>query len=383
MEPELAQEDRAAPDLTVEEIKSEIRRTATVHYTALPLDELQDLEALLSHHHDVLHLALLPTGPSLRHRMKGVFKKIAVRCSRWLWRRQVEFNAAVAENVSETMRLVGGLDGNVLELAGAVIALQRELEQQRARQARSDRKIATLNAAIMAQRWRQARKNEEHSSNRPETSPNPVPAVDYFLLENHLRGPREELLQRRKVYVDYFRDAGKVVDIGCGRGELVELLDAEGIPVWGVDVDPDMADYCRELGLPVTRADGVDYLAELEDDSLGGVFLARVVENLVPETAARLFQFCWAKLRPGGVLVVETINPECPAALAAFHDNPTRVRPVPAELLRYLFESQGFDVQTTVYTAPVSSESPPCVRFREGVVGDAALYHDYALVGRK
>jgi len=382
MPSQLDQEDRAAPDMTVEEIKNEICRAATLRYSALPLGELQELEALLSHHRDVLHLALLPTGSSLLHRMKGGFKKVLARWSRWLWRRQVEFNIAVAENASETTRLLGTMDGNVLELVGALAALQREVEQLRARQARSDRKIATMNAALMAQRWRQSRTNVAQVSNLPE-SPVSGPTVDTFLLENELRGPREVLLQRQKAYLDYFRDADKVVDIGCGRGEFVELLEAEGIPVWGVDVDPDMADCCRELGLPVTRADGVDYLADLEDESLGGVFLARVVEHLSPEEAACLFQHCWAKLRAGGVFIVETINPECPAALAAFHDNPTRLRPVPAELLRFLFETHGFDVQTTVYTAPTSKGSPPCVRFREGVVGDAALYHDYALVGRK
>jgi SAM-dependent methyltransferase len=383
MSSQLDQENRAAPDMTVEEIKNEIRRAVTVHYTALPLDELQELEALLSHHQDVLHLALLPTGSSLLHRMKGGLKKVVARCSRWLWRRQVEFNVAVAENASETTRLLGALDGNVLELVGAVAALQREVEQLRARQARCDRKIATMNAALMAHRWRQARTNEGQVSKAPETGPDLGPTVDYFLLEGQLRGLREELLQRQRVYLDYFREADRVVDIGCGRGEFVELLEGEGVSVWGVDVDSDMADYCRELGLPVTRADGVDYLADLENDSLGGVFLARVVEHLAPEVAARLFQHCWAKLRPGGVFVVETINADCPAALAAFHENPTRIRPVPAELLRFLFETHGFDVQTTVYTAPISRESPPCVRFREGVVGDAALYHDYALVGRK
>jgi SAM-dependent methyltransferase len=382
MPSQLDQEDRAAPDMTVEEIKNEIRRAARLHYVALPLEELQELEALLSHHRDVLHLALLPTGSSLPHWIKGGLKKVVARCSRWLWRRQVEFNVAVADNASETIRLLGAMDGNLLELVGAVSALQREVEQLRARQARSDRKIATLNAALMARRWRQSRANLVQDCNLPER-PEPGPTVDTFLLENQLRGSREDLLQRQKAYLDYFRDADKVVDIGCGRGEFVELLEAEGIPVWGVDDDPDMADYCRELGLPVTRAEGVDYLADLEDDSLGGVFLARVVEHLPPEQAARLFQHCWAKLRPRGVFVVETINPDCPSALAAFHENPTRLRPVPAELLRFLFETHGFDVQTTVYTAPISKESPPCVRFREGVVVDAALYHDYALVGRK
>jgi 2-polyprenyl-3-methyl-5-hydroxy-6-metoxy-1,4-benzoquinol methylase len=376
------QEVRAAPNLTVREIKDEIRRTATLHQSALPLHELNELEALLNHDRDVLHLALLPTGTSPGHWLKGVVKKVVARCSRWLWRRQVAFNDVVAENASETTRLLGTLDGNVVDLAGVVVALQREVEHLRARQALSDRKIANLNASLMAQRRRRTRDGVGQVSNLPEI-PEPGPTVDYFLLENQLRGPREELLQRHKVYVDYFRNADKVVDIGCGRGELVELLEAEGIPVWGVDADPDMADYCRERGLPVTKADGVEYLAELEDDSLGGVFLARVVEHLTPDAATQLFQVCWAKLRSGGVLVVETINPDCPAALAAFHDNPTRLRPVPAELLRFLLESQGFDVQSTVYTAPISRESPPCVRFGDGVVGDAALYHDYALVGRK
>jgi SAM-dependent methyltransferase len=379
----LDQEDGSAPRLGIREIKEQIRRCATLHYTSPRFDELQRQEALLHHHYDILHRALLPTGAGLPHRLKGLFKNILAIFFGWLWRRQVTFNSCVAESASATLRLIACADANVQELTCAVVALQREVDSLRACLARSEQTIAMLNAALMVKRWRNQPHEDASKSVASGGQGNPIAAIDSFLLENRMRGPREELLQRQRIYLDYFRDAGKVLDVGCGRGEFVELLEAEGVGVWGVDADPDMAEFCRELGLPVLQADGVDYLAELEDDSLGGVFLARVVEHLSTERANGLFQHCWSKLRSGGVFVVETINPDCPCALASFHENPGRVRPVPAELLRFLLESQGFKVQMAMYSAPVNDDAPPCIRFRDGVVGEPALYHDYALVGRK
>src|SRR5207248_7129412 len=137
------------------------------------------------------------------------------------------------------------------------------------------------------------------------------PPFDYFLFEHRFRGSRAEITRRQAVYLDCFLGRGRVLDLGCGRGEFVELLREHGVPAEGVDGDEDMVDYCRDRGLPVVRADLFDHLAGLPAASLDGVFAAQVIEHLPPERLWRLVHLCAAALKPGGALVFETINILC------------------------------------------------------------------------
>jgi O-antigen chain-terminating methyltransferase len=187
-------------------------------------------------------------------------------------------------------------------------------------------------------------------------------------------------MHRLRVYLGYFRDAGKVLDVGCGRGELVELLEDEGVPVWGVDANADAANYCGSRGLPVTRADAAAYLDEQADGSLGGIFLGRAAGRTTPADLAALLRRCRVKLRRGGVLVVESVNPACPEAPAEAPGEPSRAWPLP--LLRSLLEGEGFGPTEVVFSGPVSAGLPPVARGADEVPPRASAYHTYAVAGR-
>ena len=110
---------------------------------------------------------------------------------------------------------------------------------------------------------------------------------DYFAFEARMRGSTSAVRERQRAYVDDFRDAAPVLDIGCGRGEFLALLREAGVEARGIDADADMVAYARGEGLDVEQADALAYLEALEDGSLGGIFAAQVVEHLPPATLVR------------------------------------------------------------------------------------------------
>src|SRR5712691_8857796 len=138
---------------------------------------------------------------------------------------------------------------------------------------------------------------------------------DYFAFESRMRGSVESIRERQRGYVDDFRGAAPVLDVGCGRGELLSLLRDAGLEARGIDADADMVAYARGEGLDVEQADLVDYLEGLPDRSLGGLFMGQVVEHLPAAVLVRVLELASRKLRGGGILVAETINPLSPLAL--------------------------------------------------------------------
>jgi SAM-dependent methyltransferase len=165
---------------------------------------------------------------------------------------------------------------------------------------------------------------------------------DYFAFESRMRGSVESIRERQRPYVDDFRGAAPVLDVGCGRGELLSLLREAGIEASGVDADADMVAYARGDGLDVEQADLVDYLERLDDGSLGGVFMGQVVEHLPPATLARALTLTARKLRGGGILVAETINPLSPLALRHYFADLTHAQPLVPETLELLARQAGF-----------------------------------------
>src|SRR5262249_37981263 len=146
--------------------------------------------------------------------------------------------------------------------------------------------------------------------------------------EARMRGSTESVRTRQHGYVDDFRDQAPVLDIGCGRGELLGLLREVGIEARGIDADADMVAYARGEGLDVEQADALAYLDGLDDGSLGGIFLGQVVEHLPPGTLVRLLELSARKLRAGGLLVAETINPLSPLALRSYFADLTHAQPL-------------------------------------------------------
>jgi O-antigen chain-terminating methyltransferase len=168
-------------------------------------------------------------------------------------------------------------------------------------------------------------------------------------LEERFRGPREEIARRLSVYVPLLeaagvRDAGApVLDIGCGRGEWLELLGCRGVAVCGVDIDEAAVGRCRLAGWNALVADATDHLRAQPEAAYAAVTCFHMVEHLPAAALPGLLEEIHRALRPGGVAIIETPNPENFAvASCGFRLDPAHLAPLPPELLRLLAEQAGF-----------------------------------------
>ncbi len=201
-----------------------------------------------------------------------------------------------------------------------------------------------------------------------------TPALDYYLFERSFRGTEEEIRVRQSFYAPMFRGRKNVLDIACGRGEFLELMRELNVPARGVDLDADMAGRCREKDLDVVRGDVFACLAEIPEASLDGIFSAQFVEHLPAEAYATLIAQCARKLAPGGVLAIETPNPECLAIFSqTFYLDPTHVRPIPHSQLRFLFAEAGLARITVHFLSPAGAQLPLIPPLRSSVIESARL----------
>jgi O-antigen chain-terminating methyltransferase len=178
-----------------------------------------------------------------------------------------------------------------------------------------------------------------------------------------------------------------VVDIGCGRGEWLEVLHDHHLAARGVDTNRVMVATCRELELDVTEEDGIEYLRAQAPGSLGAVTAIHVIEHLPFAQLIALFDAALRALQPGGMIAFETPNPEnLLVGASTFYLDPTHQRPLAPELMRFIAQSRGFtDVQILrLHPYPVENR----VQDGEGELHErfnALLYgpQDYAIVAVK
>lgn len=168
---------------------------------------------------------------------------------------------------------------------------------------------------------------------------------EYLELERRYRGSEEDIAQRAATYLPYLEKApGEVLDLGCGRGEALDVLGRHGIDARGIDSSGAMVALCREKGLRADEGDLLDSLMALEPSTLGAVVSFHVIEHLPTETVERLIRLAWNALRPGGVLVLETPSPlSLVMASRDFWIDPTHRRPVHPASLEVTFREAGFE----------------------------------------
>jgi glycosyltransferase involved in cell wall biosynthesis/SAM-dependent methyltransferase len=175
------------------------------------------------------------------------------------------------------------------------------------------------------------------------TAPGEAEGEGYRGFEDLFRGSERMIRERQQVYLDLLADREPVLDAGCGRGELLDLLVERGIAFQGVDADPDMVERCREKGhAGVEQADLIDYLEGVAPASLGAIFSAQVIEHLGFDRLKRFLELSRSRLRPGGLLIAETVNPHSAAALKAFWVDPTHAHPLFPETMLALCALAGF-----------------------------------------
>jgi|GEM_PF-758150 len=176
-----------------------------------------------------------------------------------------------------------------------------------------------------------------------------MPAELYLEFEANFRGAPEMIRERLKCNLQYFRvetDSSPlpVLDLGCGRGEWLQLLKEENIPAFGVDSNSSMIDCCEAAGLEAHLGDALHYLAALPDHCLGGLTAFHIIEHLPLEVLIRLIDEAHRVVRPGGVVLFETPNPENLITGACnFYIDPTHRNPLPPALVAFLLNSRGFE----------------------------------------
>ena len=171
----------------------------------------------------------------------------------------------------------------------------------------------------------------------------------YYRFEEKYRGSRELIKERLKVYLPFVlqcksvHNECRILDIGCGRGEWLELMTQNGVDAKGIDLDEDMLGPCRELGLNVEKADALETLKSMSDNSLSIVSGFHIAEHLPFEILFQVVHEAKRVLKPAGFLILETPNPEnlCVGACNFYMDS-THVRPLPPPLLSFLPEYEGY-----------------------------------------
>jgi 2-polyprenyl-3-methyl-5-hydroxy-6-metoxy-1,4-benzoquinol methylase len=218
----------------------------------------------------------------------------------------------------------------------------------------------------------------------PEAAAVPAPSIDFGCFPARFRGPEEHVKSSQRFYLSYFANCKDVLDIGCGRGEFLELMHEAGIPARGIDLNAESVNLCRSKGLRAEVADLLVHLDSLEDASLDGIFSAQVVEHLPPDRVPEMIRLAARKLVRGGVMAIETPNPACLAIFAThFYLDPTHTRPVPYALLAYYMQECGVgnverrDLSPALESFPSLAGLPE--EFRSTFFGGL----DYAIIGRK
>ena len=200
----------------------------------------------------------------------------------------------------------------------------------------------------------------ERGPDRSSRSAAFTPSLDaykYVGFEDQFRGSRDAIRARFESYLPLFEGRSAVLDVGCGRGEFLDLLKASGVSARGIDLNHEMAEVCRARGLDVSEADAVGHLSTLDDASLDGIFSAQVVEHLQPGYLLRFLELAFVKLRPGGRLVLETLNPACWVAFfESYIRDITHVWPLHPETLKYLVVASGFTKATIEFRSPVPQQ---------------------------
>jgi SAM-dependent methyltransferase len=146
--------------------------------------------------------------------------------------------------------------------------------------------------------------------------------------EDIFRGNEAFIRDRFRVYLPILQTHERITEIGCGRGELLDLLRETGVPAIGVDIDDAMVQRCRTKGHTVERIDAISYLRAQVDSSLSAIFAAQVVEHLAYEELISFLQLSCAKLKSGGQLIFETVNPHALEAFKTFWTDLTHQRPI-------------------------------------------------------
>ncbi len=215
----------------------------------------------------------------------------------------------------------------------------------------------------------------------------------YLYLEDQFRGSREDITERFKVYLPYLKEAlpdetdRNVLDLGCGRGELLELLKGENFLARGVDLSAAMINECRSRKLDAVQGDVFEHLQSLPDECEGAVTAFHLIEHLAFRDQVKLMDETVRVLKVGGLAIFETPNPEnLQVGSCNFYMDPTHRRPLPPMLFSFMAEQRGLQRVAILRLHPYGTEA---MIPHDGTEMAARVNHffygpqDYAMIGYK
>jgi O-antigen chain-terminating methyltransferase len=179
----------------------------------------------------------------------------------------------------------------------------------------------------------------------------------YSDFEQRFRGDENEVKEKLKRYLPIFAAVDNILDMGCGRGEFIALLQQEGKNAVGIDVSESMLKRAEEKGIKGKKIAALAYLRQEKDESTGGIFSAQVIEHLPPDYLRDVVRESFRVLEQGAPIVLETINPLSVFALSnIFFLDVTHQKPLHPEYMRYLLESSGFSDVRIIYADELREE---------------------------
>jgi 2-polyprenyl-3-methyl-5-hydroxy-6-metoxy-1,4-benzoquinol methylase len=179
----------------------------------------------------------------------------------------------------------------------------------------------------------------------------------YSDFEQRFRGDEKDVLDKLRRYLPIFTHSTRILDIGCGRGEFLNLLKQEGKEAEGIDISESMLTIAREKGLNITKIEALEFLENQKENSYGGIFSSQVIEHFQPDYLRSVILESFRVLEDGAPIVLETVNPLSVFALSNIYFlDVTHQKPLHPEYMRYLLESSGFSNVHISYSEELKEE---------------------------
>lgn len=352
-------------------------------------------------------------GPARRPLRKLIERAYAVLGKfgqhRALYQQLNDIEAAAYEN---QQALVSSVRSQLSQLKGQLSSMQSELQVVTKDKAAAEHNLTLLHAELSETRrdlalMRRDLQDLPSSSNallakldNLDSSQHPMAEkvifdhqleAYYLAFENACRGSKEDIKEGLKVYLPYLGkvedyDSNQLVDVGCGRGEWLELMQAQGWQTTGVDLNEVMVQHCQDNNLPIVQSDALAYLKSLPDNTLSILSGFHIIEHLPFDAAFSLFSETYRVLVPGGKLLLETPNPEnVLVGSHTFYHDPTHRNPVTPTSIEFLAKYHGFADIEIIRLHPYPEEAKVVGNdpLTERVNGHLCGPQDYAILAAK
>lgn len=304
-----------------------------------------------------------------------------------------QFSDMLSQETKNSQEQISRLESAMSDLQPQLPQLETRIGQS-LQGYRSETAVLNAKLAILLQKTRDQQPisveegQEAESSSSGGTWADESMEMVYHDFENIYRGSESLIRDRQKDYLEevvkaYQSTGAELLDIGAGRGEFLEICRDAGVPASGIDVNAGMVERALTKGLSVSRRDALSYLAELPDESLGIITAFQIIEHLEPRDLWSLLQHAIVKLKPGGLVILETVNSDCLVALRNFWSDLSHVRPIPPGTLEFIVNMVGFSRVGIRYSGNFADNE----RLQESDENDRKLNQllfgpqDYAVLG--